>query len=281
MDNGTVVDKEEIKELIYSFYINLMGSEEPRVLQLQEGIWVQDQKVSDEENENLLRSFSQEELDEVLKETKMDMAPSPDGFPVMFYKRCWPWIEAQVLQILNGFALGTVDIARLNFGILSLIPKVPGADNIKQYHLIALINVIFKIVAKAYAMRLSPVAHRVISFSQTAFIKGRLIRDGPLALHEIIHELKVKKMEVVLLKLDFEKAYDSVNWQFLREVLIKKGFDAAYVHRVMQLVSGGQTAISINGEVGPYFRNKRGVRQGDPISPLLFDLWVMLWMLFC
>jgi hypothetical protein len=131
MDNGTVVDKEEIKELIYSFYINLMGSEEPRVLQLQEGIWAQDQKVSDEENENLLRSFSHEELNDVLKETKMDTAPGPDGFPVMFYKRCWPWIKAQVLQILNGFALGTVDIARLNFGILSLIPKVPGANNIK------------------------------------------------------------------------------------------------------------------------------------------------------
>jgi hypothetical protein len=153
--------------------------------------------VSVEENENLLRSFSQEELDEVLKETKVDTAPGPDGFPVMFYK-C-------------GFALGTVDIARLNFGILSLIPKVPGADNIKQHRPIALINVIFKIVAKAYAMRLSPVAHRVISLSQTAFIKGRLIHDGPLALHEIIHELKVKKMEAVLLKLDFEKAYDRVN----------------------------------------------------------------------
>jgi hypothetical protein len=227
--------------------------------------------VSEVENENLLRSFSHEELDEVLKETKVDTAPGPDGFLVLFYKRCWPWIKTQVLQILNGFALGTVDIARLNFGILSLIPKVPGADNIKQYRPIALINVIFKIVAKAYAMRLSPVAHRVISLSQTAFIKGRLIHDGPLALHEIIHELKVKKTEAVLLKLDFEKAYDRVNWQFLREVLIRKGFDAAYVHRMMQLVSGGQTAIAINGEVGPYFRNKRGVRQGDPISPLLFN----------
>jgi hypothetical protein len=75
----------------------------------------------------------------------------------------------------------------------------------------------------------------------------------------------------MLLKLDFEKAYDRVNWQFLREVLIRKGFDAAFVHRMMQLVSDGQTAIAINGEVGPYFRNKRGVRQGDPISPLLFD----------
>jgi hypothetical protein len=248
-----------------------MGAEEPKLLQLQEGTWSQAQRVLREENENLLRTFSQEELDEVLKETKVDTAPGPDGFPVVFYKRCWPWIKAQVLQILNGFALGTVDIARLNFGILSLILKVQGADNIKQFWPIALINVIFKLVAKAYAMRLSPVAHRIISLSQTAFIKGRLIHDGPLALHEIIHEVKVKKLEAVLLKLDFEKAYDRVNWQFLREVLIRKGFDIAYVHRIMQLVSGGQTAISINEEVGPYFHNKRGVRQGDPISPLLFE----------
>jgi hypothetical protein len=124
-----------------------MGSDEPRVLRLQEGTWTQAQMVSEVENETLLRSFSQEELDEVLKETKVDTAPGPDGFPVLFYKRCWPWI------------------ARLNFGILSLIPKVPGADNIKQFRPIALINVIFKLVAKAYATRLSPVAHRVISLS--------------------------------------------------------------------------------------------------------------------
>ena len=69
----------------------------------------------------------------------------------------------------------------------------------------------------------------------------------------------------------FEKAYDRVNWDFLREVLIRKGFDTGWVHRAMSLVSGGQTAIAINGEVGNFFRNGRGVRQGDPLSPLLFD----------
>jgi hypothetical protein len=132
--------------------------------------------------------------------------------------------------------------------------------------------VIFKLVSKAFACRLSPVAHRVIIQSQTAFIKGRFIQDGPLALHEIIHELKSKNLPAVLLKLDFEKAYDRVNSHFLREVLLTKGFEPAFVHRLMQLVSGGQTAISINGEVGPYFQNKRGgVWQGDPISPLLFN----------
>jgi hypothetical protein len=142
---------------------------------------------------------------------------------------------------------------------------VQGAEEIRQYRPIALINVIFKLISKAFATRLSPIAHRTVALTQTAFIKGRFIHDGALALHEIIHELKAKNLPAILLKLDFEKAYDRVNWRFLQEVLLRKGFDGAVVHRLMQLVRGGQTAIAINGEVGPFFRNKRGVRQGDPI----------------
>jgi hypothetical protein len=74
--------------------------------------------------------------------------------------------------------------------------------------------------------------------------------------------------------LDSEKAYDRVNWKFLREVLMRKGFDTGFIHRIIQLVAGGQTSIATNGIVGPYFRNKRGVCQGDPISLLLVEFVV-------
>jgi hypothetical protein len=82
---------------------------------------------------------------------------------------------------------------------------------IKQYQLIALIKVIFKFVANAYASCLSPAVHQIISLTQTAFIKGRLILDGALSLHE----LKVKKLPSIMLKLDFKKSYNRVSWQSL------------------------------------------------------------------
>jgi hypothetical protein len=93
----------------------------------------------------------------------------------------------------------------MNFGILSLIPKVTGAKHISQYMHIALINVIFKIISKAYATRLDPIVNRITSPNQMAFIKGMKILDGPLALTEIIHALRVRKQGESCLSLTLRK----------------------------------------------------------------------------
>jgi hypothetical protein len=118
-----------------------------RVCGLSPSAWGADGKVSAEENEELALTFSEQELEEIVKDMKSDTAPGPDSFPVHFFKRCWPLVKHGVLHILNDFALGRIDISRLNFGIISLIPKVPGADQISQFRPIVLINVIFKIVS--------------------------------------------------------------------------------------------------------------------------------------
>jgi hypothetical protein len=117
-------------------------------------------------------TFTDRDLDEVLAHTKTETAPGPDGLPVAFFKSFWNLVRPLILGILNDFTMGRVDISRLNFGVLSLLPKVPGADSIKLFRPIALINVIFKFISKAFAIRLALIAHRTISMAQTAFIKG-------------------------------------------------------------------------------------------------------------
>lgn len=270
--SGDITAQVDLVQHIYEYYTELIGTERPRWASLAPNVWDASKMVSDADNAAILLSFSDEEIEGALKAMKTDTAPGPDGFPVAFFKKCWPWLKPLIFAIIKGFALGQVNISRINYAILALIPKKVGADKISQFRPIALINVIFKLVAKCYALRLGPVAQKIVDRAQTAFLKDRVILEGVLCLNEIIHEVKKKKLPTVILKLDFEKAYDKISWSFLSEVLHHKGFDAGFIHKIMQLVQGGQTAIAINGEVGKFFRNKCGLRQGDPISPLLFDI---------
>lgn len=120
--------------------------------------------------------------------------------------------------------------------------------------------------------RLTGVADKLVDRVQTTFIMGRYILDGVVILHETLHELKRRKLKGVILKIDFEKAYDSVKWSFVREVLLKKGFNDQLVNWIMSIVEGGKVCININGENGPYFKTHRGLREGDPLSSLLFNL---------
>jgi len=106
---------------------------------------------------------------------------------------------------------------------------MPGADQIRQFRPLTLINVSFRLIAKGFASRIAPVADKIINNLQTAFITGRSILDGVAVLHEVLHEIKNSKEEVFILKLDFEKAYDRVRWDFIEEVLHKKNFDPQWV----------------------------------------------------
>jgi hypothetical protein len=105
-----------------------------------------------------------------MKEMKTNTAPGRDGFLVLFFKKLWPLVKHGILHILKDFVVGRIDISRLNFGILYLIPKVPGADQVSQFRPIGLINVILKIIYKAYATRLDPIANKIINPNQTALM---------------------------------------------------------------------------------------------------------------
>jgi hypothetical protein len=96
--------------------------------------------------------------------------------------------------------------------------------------------------------------------------------EGVVILQEVLHELRVSKKSGFILKLDFEKAYDKVSWNFLEEVQQRKGFPDLWIQWINQAVRGGRVCIDLNGERGVFFRSFKGLRQGDPLSPLLFNI---------
>jgi hypothetical protein len=183
-------------------------------------------------------------------------------------------VKDPVIEMFDSSYKGELNLSRLIYGMISLIPKLKEANNIKQFRPICFLGVDYKWITKVLTKRLASVADSVVNMTQTTFIPRRNILEGVVILHETMRELSRKKQKGVIIKLDFEKAYDEVSWPFLSEVLERKQFPRKWIEWIQQVVGGGRVGIKINGEVEIFFRTYKGVRQGDPLSPVLFNLVV-------
>jgi hypothetical protein len=144
--------------------------------------------VTIQENEELEKSFSESEIKYAIFSMEKNTAPRPDHFPVEFYQHCWDIIKDDMVVLFSDFHNLNLDIGRFNYGIITLLPKIKEANNIKQYRPICLLNVVYKIFTKALMLRLDKVMGRIINKCQSGFLKDRNIMDGILALHEILHD---------------------------------------------------------------------------------------------
>jgi hypothetical protein len=194
----------------------LFGAPEEGSFSLDESRTADIPQVSDEENDLLTAPYSEEEVKKAIFQMEQNKVPGPDGFPAEFYQNFWKVIKVDLLDLFSFLHSGHLELFRLNFGEIVLLPKVNEAERIQQYRPICLLNVSFKIFTKAATIRLNSVADHVVRPSQTAFMQGRNILDGVVILHETVHELHRKKLNGVILKIDFEKAYDKVKWSFLQ-----------------------------------------------------------------
>jgi hypothetical protein len=280
-DEGNCIEEGDLKHHITNYYKTLFGKTDHNSVIMEESITYDISQVPDIENAILTALFTMDEVRKTVFQMERNKAPGPDGFPAEFYQTFWEVIKDDLLALFVDFHNDTLPVYSLNFGVINLLPKKCNASKIQEYGPICLLNVSFKIITKFLTNRIGVVADKLINPSQTAFMPGRNILEGVIMLHETIHELQRKKLNGLILKLDFEKAYDKVNWSFLQQALRMKGFSPKWCAWIQSIVSRGHVGIKINDEVGPFFTTHKGLRQGDPLSPILFNIVVdMLAILF-
>ena len=184
------------------------------------------------QQQQLILPFSEDEVKAALQGLNNEGAPGPDGIPVFFYKDCWDTVRYEVMAALEDFRAGRSEMDRLNKACIVLLPKFQGAEQIGDFRPISLSNSLYLIFAKVLANRLRGVLPSLISPFESAFIPGRQMADNIMLVEEIVAAWRRDGTTGFMWKVDFAKAYDSIDWRFLWNVLRHRGFPKTWVRWV-------------------------------------------------
>ena len=236
-----------------------------------------ERRLTLKQQEKLDEPITEEELSKALYRMQNDRSPASTGFTAGFFKFFFPDLRAFLWRSFkNVFSTNSLSLTQRE-AIITLIPKPNGrSDRVKGWRPISLLNVQYKMLSSVVAERLKTVAPALISPDQTAYLKGRYIGENTRLLYDIIHEFHVRKLDGAILSIDFEDAFNSLNWDYTRSVFEAMGFGEQFMKlfEMMYTCNDSFSRIMLNGHLGEKIMHYRGFRQGDPASGLIFILAV-------
>ena len=216
--------------------------------------------------------FSSEEVLIALQGMARGRSPGSDGLSVEFFVEFWDVLGADLVDVFNSSYRDDFLPSSSCKGLITLLFKKSDRPDRKNWRPITLLNVDYKLCARTLAGRLLKVIHHVVHGDQTCGIPGRFIGENVSFLRDVVDITSELNLPAAILSLDQEKAFDRVDWGFLFLTLEKMVFGQSFIRWVRLLYTRARCSILINGYSSPVFYPSRGVRQGCPLSALLYVL---------
>lgn len=255
--NTALTSHEEKEEAIYQHFSSLIGSRVHRRCTLNwETISLPEPQLDD-----LDLPFSEAEVWAAVIASPAEKAPGPDGFTGQFFRSCWSIIKGDIMAVFDKFyRIAGGNFADLNKALIALLPKKDEATQLGHFRPISLIHSVAKLIAKVLSIRLGAKMDQIISPAQSAFQKAKCIHDSFLYVQGCVRSLHRRKKPALLFKLDIAKAFDSVSWDYLLELLQRLGFSARWRGWISLLLSSASSSCLLNGIAGRDIVHRRGLR---------------------